>query len=155
MISHDYIDQNTGKDSRTRSNPILLIEDSSILIRCLTAVLKGHGCSVISAQKLAEGLDRLKTENVCLVLLDLSLPDSTGLDTFIKVRSQAPDVPIVVLTGLDSEKLALETMRCGAKDYLLKGQHHSESLAHWVQYAVARIEMKLNANQLAAEPPGN
>ena len=64
-----------------------------------------------------------------LVLLDLDLPDSQGLDTFIKAYAQAPQVPFVVLTGLADETLALTAVRQGAQDYLVKGATDAQAAA--------------------------
>src|SRR4051794_5469290 len=76
---------------------------------------------VIRTSRLAEALPRLDGGGVDVVLLDLILPDSEGLATFNAVRDHAPSVPIVVMSALDDEELALEAVREGAQDYLVKG----------------------------------
>src|SRR6185503_5603992 len=71
---------------------------------------------------LSEGLEYLAESDVDLILLDLYLPDVQGLDTFRRVHTQAPKVPLIVLTGRDDEEIAIKTMQEGAQDYLVKGQ---------------------------------
>ena len=66
------------------------------------------------ASRLSTGLERLVEGDIDVVLLDLGLPDSQGLETFVRVHSQAPEVPVVVLTDLDDEELAVQAVRKGA-----------------------------------------
>jgi signal transduction histidine kinase len=75
---------------------------------------------------------------VAVVLLDLSLPDSQGFDTFRRVRAAAPDVPVVVLSGLQDERMAARAVREGAQDYLVKGQVDGQLLARSLRYAIER-----------------
>ena len=89
-------------------------------------------------QRLSDGLDRLAMGGIEVVLLDLSLPDSSGPETLRRVRSRAPNVPIVVLTGLDDEELARNLLKDGAQDYLLKDQVDGQLLARSMLYAVER-----------------
>ena len=90
------------------------------------------------ADRLSTGLDRLAEGRIDAVLLDLSLPDSQGLDTFIKTSSQAAQVPIIVLSGLDDEELAVKAVREGAQDYLVKGQVDANLLVRAMRYAIER-----------------
>ena len=71
-------------------------------------------------------------------MLDLSLPDADGIDTLLRVHTHAPSVPIVVLTGLDDEALAVRAVREGAQDYLVKGQVTSQLLVRAMRYATER-----------------
>ncbi|WP_310428181.1 ATP-binding protein, partial [Chamaesiphon sp. VAR_48_metabat_135_sub] len=73
-----------------------------------------------------------------IILLDLSLPDSQGIDSFIKLRDRSQHIPIVVLTGLDDQKLALLAMQQGAQDYLIKGQVDRNLLLRSIRYAIER-----------------
>jgi sigma-B regulation protein RsbU (phosphoserine phosphatase) len=84
---------------------------------------------------------------VSLVLLDLTLPDSIGLETFATLHAAAPEVPIIVLSGRDDEALAIKTLHEGAQDYLVKGQVSGQLLVRAMRYA---IERKRTAEQLAA-----
>ncbi len=127
---------------------ILLIEDNpsdARLIRELLAEAEGGPFDVTLADCLQDGLRRLAPGAADVVLLDLLLPDSRGLDTLARVVEQAPWVPIVVLTVLDDKALAVEALRRGAQDYLVKGQTDGELLARAIRYAVERkdVESKL------------
>jgi len=122
---------------------ILLIEDNpgdARLIRELLAETDGGPFDVTLADRLEDGLRHLAPGAADVVLLDLSLPDSSGLDTLARVVASAPWAPIVVLTGLDDRDLAVEAVRRGAQDYLVKGQTDGELLARAIRYAVERKE---------------
>jgi signal transduction histidine kinase len=88
--------------------------------------------------RLAPGLARLAADGIDAVLLDLNLPDSQGLDTFRRTHTQAPAVPIVVLTGLHDEALAVKAVREGAQDYLVKGEVEGSLLVRALRYAMER-----------------
>jgi len=90
---------------------------------------------------LSKGLVCLVRGGIDVVLLDLGLPDSQGLDTLGEVRAQAPAEPIVVLTGLDDEALALQAVRQGAQDYLVKGDLDNKVLWRAVRYAIERKQV--------------
>lgn len=120
---------------------ILLIEDNeddAILIREMLAEKKDLGIELEWVDRLSRGLTELVSGKIDLVLLDLSLPDSRGLETLYKVQGQTPDVPIVVLTGLDDEAMANQAVRRGAQDYLVKGRLDSYLLVRAARYAVER-----------------
>ena len=87
---------------------------------------------------LSSGLQRLAEGGADLVLLDLGLPDSQGLDTYSKTQSQFPSVPIVVLSGLLDEAVAIKAVRAGAQDYLVKGQIEGNLLFRSIRYAIER-----------------
>ena len=103
---------------------ILLIEDNPGDIRLLQEYLKeGSACrfQIVQADRLSIGLERLAEAPFDAVLLDLSLPDSQGLDTLVRLHEAAKDVPIVVLTGIEDEALGVRLIQAGAQDYLVKG----------------------------------
>jgi PAS domain S-box-containing protein len=87
---------------------------------------------------LSTALRRLAGGQLDIVILDLSLPDSSGFDTFAQVHAAAPSVPIVVLTGLDDERLAVKAMQAGAQDYIAKEQVDSLFLGRMIRYAIER-----------------
>ncbi len=125
-------------DKRIR---ILLIEDNPGDVRLIQEMLDQavqDGYQVECADRLSKGLECLVKGGIDVVLLDLGLPDSQGLDTFGKVHAQAPAVPIVLLTGLDDAMLAIQAVRQGAQDYLVKGDVDSKLLRHALHYAVER-----------------
>ena len=120
---------------------VLLIEDNPGDVRLIQEMLTQSaqdGYQLECADRLSKGLECLGMGGIDLVLLDLGLPDSQGLDTFNKVHAQAPAVPIVLLTGLDDEMLAVQAVRQGAQDYLVKGDVDSTLLCRAVRYAVER-----------------
>ncbi len=120
---------------------ILLIEDNPIesrLIRGLLADQTEARFSLECADRLSTGLERLAAGGIELVLSDLTLPDSEGLQTFLRLRRAAVGVPIVVLTGLDDQVLALTAVQEGAEDFLIKGQVDGQSLSRSLRFAVER-----------------
>ncbi|MBF8285993.1 MAG: putative Histidine kinase, partial [Anaerolineales bacterium] len=120
---------------------LLLIEDNPGDARLIREALReagGESFDLQHADRLATGLARLAEGDIHLVLLDLSLPDSHGLDTVARTHARAPDVPIVVLTGLDDEALALKALEIGAQDYLVKGDVDGRVLNRAIRYAIER-----------------
>lgn len=129
---------------------ILLIEDNPgdvRLIREMLAEARHVRFEVKNADYLSEGLKQLKEETIDGVLLDLSLPDSQGLDTLTKVHSEAPDIPIIVLTGLDDEILGVEAVHQGAQDYLVKGQVDANLLTRTLRHATERKRIEVDLDQ--------
>jgi two-component system, cell cycle sensor histidine kinase and response regulator CckA len=87
-------------------------------------------------------LDRIDHGEIDVVLLDLTMPDSSGLDTFTKMHARDPRVPIIPLTGLDDEAFAVNALRAGAQDYLVKGEVESKLLAGAIRYAIERKKVE-------------
>jgi len=124
-----------------RKLKVLLIEDNpgdARLIREYLSDEAGAAFSVEHAPLLAAGLARLAQGGVDLVLLDLSLPDSPMPKTFKLVHDAAPEVPIIVMSGLDDEDFAIQTVKEGAQDYLVKNQVETRLLVHAMRYAIER-----------------
>jgi signal transduction histidine kinase len=120
---------------------ILLIEDNpgdQRLIREMLVEAKHAEFHLEAVDRLSKGLAHLSGSKADLVLLDLSLPDSQGLDTFITLHTAAEGIPIVVLSGLDDEKTAVESVQAGAQDYLIKGQVDGPLLIRSLRYAIER-----------------
>ena len=120
---------------------ILLIEDNPGDVRLIREMLSDaelFNCALECTARLSKGLEHLAGQPVDIVLLDLGLPDSQGLDTLAKVCSQVPGIPVVVLTGMDDEGLALEAVRQGAQDYLLKGAINGRALWRVITYGIER-----------------
>ncbi|MEH2297334.1 hybrid sensor histidine kinase/response regulator [Nostoc sp.] len=120
---------------------VLLVEDNSGDIFLLQEFLKEVTTVVVNlipVERLSEALNQLANEIFDAILLDLSLPDSQGLETFVIAHHQAKATPIIVLTGLDDETLAIRAMQQGAQDYLVKGQVTGDLLVRSMRYAIER-----------------
>lgn len=120
---------------------VLLVEDSPGDRRLICEMLgeaTGARFCVTTVGRVSEGIERLSEGGIDVILLDLTLPDSQGMETFARVHARAPSVPVVVLTGLDDETLAVEAVRKGAQDYLVKGQVDGQLLARSIHYAIER-----------------
>lgn len=121
---------------------VLLIEDNPGDARLIWEMLNGATAAqfeLAHVQRLDEGLRRVGEDGgFDVLLLDLGLPDSQGLDALARVQAQALEVPIIVLTGLGDEALAVKAVGEGAQDYLVKGQVDSNLLARSIQYAIER-----------------
>src|SRR5437870_2391463 len=103
---------------------ILLVEDNAGDARLLREVLRDAGTAPFEldhVERLQDALRALREAHFDVVLLDLSLPDAQGLDTLTQTHENAPDMPIIVLTGNDDETLGLQAVKTGAQDYLIKG----------------------------------
>ncbi len=131
---------------------ILYIEDDPIAVRLMREyILQGterFGLSFETAASVADGLERLAAIQPDVLLLDLSLPDSQGVDTVARVRARHQAIPIVVLTGDDDETVAFEALKAGAQDYLVKGQIDAQILVRVIRYGIKR---KLAEEELARE----
>lgn len=99
---------------------------------------------VFKATSAAAAIEILQNNHVDVVLLDLSLPDSSGFNSYNLIESQASALPIIVLTGLSDTELALETMANGAQDYLIKGEFDDRLLAKSIQYSIERNRIRLS-----------
>jgi DNA-binding NarL/FixJ family response regulator len=120
---------------------ILLVEDNPADSRLISEYLKeAKNCrfELVYADRLSAGLKILAQGKVDLVLLDLNLPDSTGFDTFTKMQTAMPQIAVVVLTGLADEKMAVQAVRDGAQDYLIKSTLDGSLLSRAIRYAIER-----------------
>ncbi len=120
---------------------VLLVEDEPAYAALMEKVLAGSPSSPFELTHAGEygvALRQLAAGGVDVVLLDLTLPDRQGLDTYFEMHKMAPAVPIIVLTGVDDEQLALQVVRQGAQDYLVKGQFEGKMLARVIRYAIER-----------------
>ncbi len=132
---------------------ILLIEDNPGDTRLLQEILREvttTRCQITPVMTLAAAIEKLSIDDLQIapsglpsshfdvILLDLSLPDSQGLASFLDLHDRYPHIPIVVLTGLDDQNLAISAMQQGAQDYLIKGQVDSNLLLRSIRYAIER-----------------
>jgi DNA-binding response OmpR family regulator len=131
---------------------LLLVEDDQMFAALIQEVLDAPAAErlvnpkleIVPVERLADALACLEKDPVDVVLLDLSLPDSQGLATFLAMHSRAPDVPIVVLSALDDEELAAQAVREGAQDYLVKGEMPLDLLARALRYAIERHQAEVD-----------
>jgi len=122
----------------------LLIEDNqgdAELLRELLTEVKNTRFESIHTKRLDKGLECLLKDRFDLVLLDLFLPDSHGIETLKTMRAQTEEVPIVVLTSLDDESMAIQAVKEGAQDYIVKSQMDSNLLARSLFYAIERHQV--------------
>jgi len=132
---------------------VLLIEDNNADAELLAHYLrkvKNRKIVTETFDLLSSGLNRLAQGGVELVFLDLSLPDATGIDTIVRTRKACPTVAIIILTGNDDDDLAMEALKNGAQDYLVKGQFDSSSLGRAISYALERQRSLAASEWLAA-----
>jgi PAS domain S-box-containing protein len=124
---------------------VLLIEDNpsdALLIREMLNAFDDKRFDLVWAERLSEGMAQIQIGQVDIVITDLALPDSWGLDTFRKVSNQAVEIPIIVLSGFDVEAMALEAVKEGAQDYLTKGNLDSDRLSRVIHYAIERKQLE-------------
>lgn len=124
---------------------VLLIEDNPLHARRIEELLKESRSptfELVVAGLLSEGLARLQQGGIDLVLLDLILPDSQDLETFVRVRAHAPSIPIVIVTGVDDITLAAKAVEDGAQDYLVKTHLQRASLTRSLRYAIERTRVR-------------
>ncbi|HEY0972822.1 MAG TPA: ATP-binding protein [Gemmatimonadales bacterium] len=133
---------------------VLVIEDSQrdaeLLIETLSeTAADGIEFSYRHVTKLADACETLAGWTSDVVLLDLSLPDSRGLDSLQALHAAASDVPVVVMTGLDDDAFALRAVQAGAQDYLVKGRDDGGAVRRAIRYAVERQRLVLAAREAA------
>lgn len=124
---------------------VLLIEDSLADARLVQLDLEGSGdgnFKIRRAERLEDALRMIKEGGIDIVLADLNLPDSKGLNSFRKLREVAPNLPIILLTGDSDENLAVQMVKEGAEDYIVKGEVKGKYLSRAILYAVERRSMR-------------
>ncbi len=127
-----------------RELKILLVEDNPSDLRLIEIYLKEFSLRLIKIGKttsLSEALEELNKEQYDIILLDLTLPDSIGLDTFISLHSRVFETPIIVLTGIEDETIALATLKLGAQDFLIKGKIDAKILYRSINYSIERSKL--------------
>jgi sigma-B regulation protein RsbU (phosphoserine phosphatase) len=132
---------------------ILLVEDNPGDARLLREQLREASSlrfDLTHVDRLSEARERVAREGADIVLLDLSLPDAHGLETVRSMLEAAPELPIIVLTGLDDETTAVQAVQAGAQDFLVKGQVEGGGLARAIRYARERKWLDLERARLLA-----
>ena len=131
---------------------VLYVEDEmdhAILIRELIEKIKNVHYELTHVQNLNETLLELDNNNYDIILLDLSLPDEQGVDTVARVCEQAPDIPVVVMSGTDDETMAIKALQKGAQEYLVKGKVKSNALSRILRYAIMRHKGRVELQSLS------
>jgi len=112
----------------------------------------GKAIQLVHTESLNEGITRLVDDgDIDVLLLDLSLPDSLGLDTLTKAHAKFPSLPIVVLTSMEDEELGIRLVQGGAQDYLVKGQADGLILYRTIRYAIERKQDETEREHLISE----
>ncbi len=126
---------------KNKSTLVLLVEDDNIyadLIKEIFGDTVADSFDLVHAESIKQALVCLAEEDIEVILLDLMLPDSSGLDTFLKLKAEAIEIPIVIITSLDDESLALEALNKGADEYLFKIEVKPDNLIRSLRYALER-----------------
>ena len=118
---------------------ILLVEDSRLQARVVTSSLEQTEYEVECVEQLRDAVQQVISGDYVAVILDLSLPDSEGWNTYQRMREATAKIPIIVLTSTDDEELALQMLRSGAQDYLIKGEVTADWIARSLRYSIERF----------------
>lgn len=136
--------QSTAAPLRAMQTPtihVLLVEDSptdALLVREELAHASGVRFVVVHVEQVSDALQQLKSARFDVVLSDLGLPDSDGIETFTRLHGAVTDVPIIILSGRDDEMMAINAVHAGAQDYLVKGHGADSGLERAIRYAIER-----------------
>ena len=134
---------------------VLMIEDNPADVDLLAEIIelegKGRDFNLVWENRLAGGLARLEREVFDAVLLDMNLPDSQDLESIQRIRAVAADVPVLMMTGVNDEALALQAVQAGAQDYLIKGQVNPTVLERTIRYSIERKRIEGTLQRRASE----
>jgi DNA-binding response OmpR family regulator len=120
---------------------VLLIEDNIGDCELILQMLNKSEIAnfeLTQTQRLDSGLKLLESGKYDVILLDLGLPDSVGLESFKATLTEHPAIPIIILTGLANEEIGVQSIKYGAQDYLVKGEFNGKLLVRAIQYAIER-----------------
>ncbi|MFH1476644.1 MAG: response regulator [Verrucomicrobiota bacterium] len=135
----------------TKINKVLLIEDDPADAQLIMEILReepGNTMEILHVSNLAHGLEALERGGIDVVLLDLTLPDSSGYHTFTMLAKHVPAMPVIVLTGMDDKEMAIRIVQEGAQDYLVKSLVDYTMLARSIRYSIERKRTLLEKDQL-------
>ena len=154
-VSADDPPTSLGSGDPEDGREVVLIEDSREYAKAVKSMLdhpQGEGeYTVTHFMKLSDALEYVPGSGACCLLLDLNLPDATGVEAVQALQAVAASVPIVVLTGLDDDQLALDAMHAGAQDYLVKGRADVDLITRSIRYAMERARSERHRAELARE----
>jgi sigma-B regulation protein RsbU (phosphoserine phosphatase) len=131
---------------------VLLVEGEpadALLVRLALQTLSHPSFTVTRVETLAAAIDHVvSSHRVDVVLLDLSLPDSRGLETVSRMHLAAPHLPIVIMTGMDDQRLAAQALEAGAQDYLVKSEDPERTVGRAIRYAITRMASQIERQAL-------
>ena len=132
---------------------VLLLEDDSEYYQLIAKQLRAHGCGFVIewADTLAAAVLKLQTTPFDVILADLSLPDSSGMATVAKLKAEARELPVIVLTSLDDECVECDILTAGAQDYLIKGELNGRAMSRTILHAIQRQQMRNEVRRLLSE----
>jgi diguanylate cyclase (GGDEF)-like protein len=131
---------------------VLLVEDQVAQVQLMVELFRLVGSQefhLITSRTLKEALNRLATERIDIILLDLNLPDSQGYETFRQIQELQIDVPVILMTATNDEKFALKAIQEGAQDFLVKGEVDVKLLFRAIRYAIERHQMQSELRSLS------
>jgi len=134
----------------TNNLDLLLIEDNPADAWILKEMLETTSLNIgnlYEAERIEEACRLIESKNISLVLLDLSLPDSSGLNSFLTLQRAANKIPVIILTSLSDTDMALRAIHAGAKDYLVKGEINKNVLIRAIQYTLERRKLEKELEQ--------
>lgn len=137
--------------SATKTSTVLLIEDDSADTQLIMEILREepeNAMQILHVNNLADGLKALARGGIDVVLLDLTLPDSSGHNTFAMLAKHVPTMPVIVLTGTDDKELAIRIVREGAQDYLVKSLVDYTMLTRSIRYSIERKQTLMEKDKL-------
>ncbi len=134
----------------TKSIEILLFEDNPGDAGLLEEMLEEFQNKYIlkNVESLEEGLNALNNTHFDIILLDLGLPDSDGIETLVEVDKKTPNIPIIVLTGLNNEEIGILAVKMGAQDYLIKKEIDSKLLTRSINYSIERNKIEIELQKI-------
>ncbi|MFA5044118.1 MAG: response regulator [Kiritimatiellia bacterium] len=135
---------------KTKACAVLLIEDNPADAQLIMEILREepeNAMKIEHVNNLAGGLAALERGGIDVVLLDLTLPDSSGHDTFTLLAKHVPTIPVIVLTGMDDKEMAIRIVQEGAQDYLVKSLVDYTMLTRSIRYAIERKRMFLEKDR--------
>ncbi|MDZ7721721.1 MAG: response regulator [candidate division KSB1 bacterium] len=129
---------------------ILIVEDNpgdvELIIEMLDE-LPSMDLDIERVSRLSEALETMSKQHFDIVLMDLGLPDSSGLDTLRKLLRRRPNAAVVVITGLADNETGLESLKSGAQDYLVKGSIDSDLLNRTISHAIERKQAEISVKK--------
>jgi sigma-B regulation protein RsbU (phosphoserine phosphatase) len=156
-ISRDFLAHSTATSAdpaTTSTSNILFVEDDPDLAGALEGAFRDAETTdfvIERAITLNAAITLLGSRDIDVILLDLNLPDSRGLETFLKIQRIAPELPVIILSGLADEALAVESVRAGAQDYVVKGSMSVPVLVRAVRYAHERKQLQRQLADYASQ----